>query len=203
MKQSQEKPDVVSQQVSHPAGEATGSDLPPEEQGGSHLPDISEPPGRSLSEQSESGPQTVEQPDPFGGGPIDRPVEQSHKCFVCGSPNHHACGCEAKEMQRQIKQDDKSFRSQDIVDEERMEKEMDSEDAKAADVLKNSNVVNLNIPGEVMKAAMDMLNTIGEYPERIIDQLSDINSNLEILVKLEKERAGIMKDIRNVGANQN
>ena len=189
MNQEQEKPKVESQPVSQPAGEATGSDLPPEGQGGPHLPEISEPTGKSLSEQFESGPQTVEQP-----------AEEPHKCFVCNGPDHRACGCEARETQKQIEQDDKTFRSQDIMKEE-------LEEANATKVLGDEITEAISkasgLDPQIVQICAAGGRKFAEDMQNVLDRLSDINSNLEILVKLEKDRADLLRDIKNVGANQN
>jgi hypothetical protein len=206
MNQNQEKPKDESQQVSQPAGEATGSDLPPEGQGGPHLPTV------PLSEQFERGPDPIELAK---GSETEQPVEEPHRCFVCSGPDHRACGCEAKERQRQIEQDDKSFRSQDIVNEERMEKELDREEANAEQILskvfeKETMKQIIQMTGEMSGALMGGADKFEEFKNGVLDKLSDIHlvmnvvvSNTGILVKLAQDRADLLKDLKNVGANQN
>ncbi|HUS71931.1 MAG TPA: hypothetical protein VMY06_02610 [Sedimentisphaerales bacterium] len=121
-------------------------------------------PKRSLSEQFEIGP------------PIGPPAEPAHKCFVCNGLDHRACGCEAKEMQKQIKHDDEAFRSRDILDEEAREK----------------------VPG---RSAQEWAQTHVDQVAAILDCLIDVNSNLEILVKLQQERSDLLKDIQNASKN--
>jgi hypothetical protein len=33
-------------------------------------------------------------------------IEESHKCYICGGPDHHGCGCEAKANERKLGRED-------------------------------------------------------------------------------------------------
>ena len=225
MTNPKEKPE--NQPASQPAGEAPGSDLTPEGQGGPHLPDISEPTSKSLAEQFESGPTTVEQPDPFGGGPIDRPVEQlpahhpvvkeavlreqpdpfgggpidrpveqphgtevlttdpPHRCSICNGPNHQACGCEARARIKGEKPGSRMDR--ELTRDEVLEKICNA----GTDIDPNIMIQMASAAGS--KFAEDMQN--------VLDQLSDINTNLETLVKLQTDRAALLKVILDGSRN--
>jgi hypothetical protein len=194
MARNEEKPKDESQQVSQPAGEATGSDLPPEGQGGPHLPDISEPTSQSLSEQIESETPTVDLPTE------QPPKELARTCTICNGPDHRGCGCEAK-AKRELEQAGSRLETN-----ARMVQELDREDAKADQVQGNLDDVEeklIQMAGEMSGALMGGADKFEEFKSGVLDSLRDINSNLETLVKLEKDRADLLKDIKNVEANQN
>ena len=193
------KENIEESPALQPAGEAPGSDLPPEGQGGPHLPDISEPTRKSLAEQFEGGPPMP----PMPPMPANPPAEEPHKCFVCNGPDHRACGCEAREKQRQIEQDDESFRNQDIIDEEQAEGRMDQEldrDEVLEKTFKASKSGDID-PTIIIQVAAAAGRKFAEDIQTIHTLLGDINCNLETLVKIQKDRVDLLKDIKNAGGN--
>ena len=186
MTNPEEKPENQSA-PSPPAGEAPGSDLPPEGQGGPHLPDISEPTSKSLSEQFESGPDPVELAK---GSEVEQPhgtevltTDPPHRCSICNGPDHRACGCEAR---ARIKAGQAGSRmDRELTRDEVLEKICNA----GTDIDPNIMIQMASAAGS--KFAEDMQN--------VLDQLSDINTNLETLVKLQTDRAKVLKDIQNAG----
>lgn len=144
-----------------PAGEAPGSDLPPGGQGGPHLPTVEKPTSKSLSDL------------------CDEKFPKPHKCSICGSPNHFACGCEARAREK----------------DSAMDPEMVREDA--VDCFMDQKMV-------LTESEQKLANSFDEYADRlderitsILDSISDVNSNLEALVKMEKDRVDLLKDLKN------
>jgi len=212
---AQQPVDNEAAQSSQPAGAARGSDLPPQGQGGPHPP--AEPTGKSLAEQFESGPVLPDVPlpaDPDTGEPLAMPVdkvverlneqlpkepaeiEKPHKCSLCGSPDHRACGCEAKAIKKQ--------NSLDGLDQagNRMDQELDHEEVHVNEVLEKLFKDTLNPIASDM--AISVVKTVEEFhafQQGVLDGLGDINTNLEALVKLQKDRADLLKDIQNAKSN--
>ena len=201
MDRNQEKPKDESQQVSQPAGEARGSDLPPQGQGGPHLPAIEEPTGKSLSVQFERGPvivQPAEQPAEQPHGTYALTTNPPHRCFVCKGPDHRACGCETKELKRQIEQDDKAFRNRDLLEEE-----LSPEDANAAEVLTESEKA-------IAKSFDEYADRLDDRMRSVLDGFSDIGvkldmvvSQLDVIIEHHQTRAKVLEDIQNAGSNKN
>lgn len=214
----EEKPKDESQQVSQPAGEARGSDLPPQGQGGPHLPDVSEPTSRSLSEQFESGPGPVE---PAKGSEAEQPAEEPHetevlttdpphRCFVCKGPDHRACGCEAAAQ----KEADRATAPPDQAG-SRMNQELVREDANAEKVLedvlgKDIEKKLVQMAGEMSGALMGVVDKFEEFKGGVLDGFGDLGvkldmvvSQLDVMIEAERSRADLLKDIQNVGANKN
>lgn len=192
MSQTNEPEKVESQPAPQPAGEARGSDLTPQEQGGSHLPDISEPTGRSLSEQFESGPGPTElAKDSEVEQPAEEPVEPIHKCSICNGPDYQGCGCEAKALQKSQEQEHNQAGS-------RMDQELDPEDAHAEQIIQSAMKAASNFdPSEFLQMCAKAGMQHREDMKAVLDRLSDINSNLEILVSLQQNRVELLKDLQN------
>lgn len=107
--------------------------------------------------------------------PAEKPTEPTdpvHKCSICNGLDHRACGCEAKELAKKEAQGDKDahFRSTTIKHNHR------------------------EVPS---RAAEELAQTHVDQMYAIHDYLSVINSNLEILVKLQQERAKVLEDIQD------
>lgn len=200
MEQEKEPGKNESQQPLTPAGEARGEDLPPQRQGGPHLPDISEPASLTDQFESESGLVDV---------PVRVPVkpEKPHQCSICQGTDHRACGCEAKE-QKAIEQDNNPGLAQ-------IEKELDREDANAAQVLDKSVEVLIGkaselSPVEMMKIFGMAGRKLAEDMKCVLDVLTDqkvaldmIVSQLDVMIEAERNRADLFKDLQNAGAKPN
>ncbi len=105
-------------------------------------------------------------------------------------------------MQKQIEQDDKAFRSGDIVDEELSEKELDREEVQVDKVLEKLFKDTLNpIASDMAISVVEAVEKFNIFQGSVLDKLSDINSNLEKLVKTDQDRADLLRDVQNGDGN--
>ena len=128
-------------------------------------------------EKNENQPnkQPAEQPV---GPPVEQPVSLDHVCSICGSPDYQACGCEARELQKSIEQDDKETHKQATQELGHNHRE--------------------RVPG---RAAQEWAQAHVDQVNAILDKLHDIQTFLVRLVELQEERRDLLKDIQNAGRN--
>lgn len=204
---AQQPVDNEADRSSQPAGAARGSDLPPQGQGSPHPP--AEPTGKSLAEQFEGGPVLPDVPlpdDPDTGEPAEEPqlknIHHHHMCSICGSPNHQACGCEAKALQKAQEQEYDQAGSG-------LDQELKSDEVRVEQILENvfgnePTKMLTQMAGEMSGALLGGVDKFEEFKSGVLDRLSEIQigieyigENTKALVKLQKERADLLKDIQD------
>jgi len=102
-----------------------------------------------------------------------QPAKEKHKCSICGSPDHRACGCEAKAAKTtQTATEpppDKSFLINSVVE----------------------------IFFEPVLDTLRDIHTSLAYLEAATSFLSSIDNNTKQLVELEKQRRDLLQEVQN------
>lgn len=115
-----------------------------------------------------------------------------HKCKVCGSPDHRACGCEAKK--KRIDQDNDPGLVQ-------LEKELEREEVLEK-IFKQAETY---IPSEIYDLFSNIREEQKEDWQAIHDRLSDIITalnmivhQLKVIIEHQKSRAAELRDVLDV-----
>lgn len=124
--------------------------------------------------------QDHDQPQPQ---PQAEPAEEAHVCSVCGSPNHMACGCEAKAAKEssQAQPDVKITKpTGEIPPNEQIAKALENEAMQQG-----------------FQDAVQAASNFGKQLQKIVEALVSIDSAVHDIVELEKSRRDLLKDVRN------
>lgn len=126
--------------------------------------------------------------------PINRKAETPRKCQICGSPNHHACGCESKARKERIllgTQESSAFNQ--VIEQPESETQIVNE--QPSDGLLEK-IFNVDVIDEARKVSVQQ----AEYVQGIFNILEDHNEDFKSymidIVTLLKTIAGDLITIR-------